>query len=185
MKFCPSCGTKCQDTMKFCQNCGSALPEAPVAAAPEPENTYRSQPQNQYQNPYQNQNPYANQYQNASYVPTTMKTSNGFGIAALVLGLVGIFIGAAAIPMGVISMGLAILFLVPSMLAIVFGLAGIMKRRKDPNYGGYGLAIAGLVLGIIFFLIYLGLSVTAYNESRAYLGYYGYNDITDIFSDLF
>jgi len=52
--------------------------------------------------------------------------TNGFSIAALVLGILGIW-----------------------LLAIIFGAVGISQTKKDSHYTGRGLAIAGLVLGII------------------------------------
>ena len=55
--------------------------------------------------------------------------TNGFAIASLICGILGCT-GIGAI------------------LAIVFGILGIQKT-KDPRYGGKGLAIAGLVLGIV------------------------------------
>jgi len=59
------------------------------------------------------------------------KTS-GFAIAARVMGIVGIiFFGPLAI------------------LAIIFGAIGISQIGKDPSLKGKGMAVAGLVLGII------------------------------------
>jgi len=53
-------------------------------------------------------------------------------IAALVMGIVGlIFFGPLAI------------------LAIIFGAIGLGQTGKDPNLKGRGMAVAGLVLGII------------------------------------
>jgi len=53
-------------------------------------------------------------------------------IAALVMGIVGfIFFGPLAI------------------LAIIFGAIGIGQTNKDPYLKGKGMAVAGLVLGIL------------------------------------
>ncbi|MBA7594356.1 hypothetical protein ES703_01297 [subsurface metagenome] len=58
--------------------------------------------------------------------------TSGFAIAALITGIVGL-----------LSFGpLAI-------LAIIFGAIGISQTNKDPNLKGKGMAVAGLVLGII------------------------------------
>ncbi|MFM7726246.1 MAG: DUF4190 domain-containing protein, partial [Flavobacteriales bacterium] len=43
------------------------------------------------------------------------------------------------------------------ILAIVFGAVGISKTRRDNQLKGKGLAIAGLILGIIGLLMILGL----------------------------
>jgi O-antigen ligase len=125
--------------MKFCANCGSPLPEAAadtVEDSFENQNSYQTQDAypNQYQNQYQN--PYQEGYQ------TGQRPVNGFGVAALVLGIVGLFIVFC------------------SILAIIFGAIGISKANKDPRYGK-GMAIAGLVLGIIAVVITLILVVIA------------------------
>jgi hypothetical protein len=53
-------------------------------------------------------------------------------IAALIMGIVAfIFFGPLAI------------------LAIIFGAIGINQTNKDPNLKGKGMAVAGMVLGII------------------------------------
>ncbi|MCL2150111.1 MAG: DUF4190 domain-containing protein [Dehalococcoidia bacterium] len=54
------------------------------------------------------------------------RRTNGFAIAALVLGLVGM-----------------------SPLAIIFGVLSLKQIGQDPNLDGRGMAIAGLVLGIL------------------------------------
>ncbi len=163
MKFCPNCGTKCEDSMKFCQNCGSALPMTPgggTGGANQYQNAqnrdYRQAAPNQYQqnayqqNPYQ-QNPYQ---QNMGYAPVQQKQANGMAIASLVLGIVGFItmLIANAIVLA-FGMGPAIIFLIPSMLAVLFGILGILKCKKDPSVGGFGLAAAGLILGALFLLI--------------------------------
>ena len=58
----------------------------------------------------------------------------GFGIAGLAAGVVGLFI--AGIPLGVV--------------AIVFGAISLSRIKKNPNkYKGKGLAIASLILGLV------------------------------------
>lgn len=65
--------------------------------------------------------------------------SGGFGIAALVLGIVGVAFGWWIIPF---------LGFVASVLAIIFGALGLRSRTR-------GMAIAGFVLGIVT----VGLSI--------------------------
>lgn len=55
-------------------------------------------------------------------------------MASLVLGIVGIL--------------LCVLF-IPWVLAIIFGSIGIRQCNADPTYSGKGMAVAGLVLGLI------------------------------------
>jgi len=58
--------------------------------------------------------------------------TSGMAVAALVMGIIGfLFFG----------------FL--SILAIIFGAIGMSQTNKDPNLKGRGMAVTGLVLGII------------------------------------
>lgn len=61
-----------------------------------------------------------------------VQRTSGFAVASLVLGLLGIW-----------------------PLAIIFGGVGISQTKKGRNVSGRGMAVAGLVLGIIVFLIEL------------------------------
>lgn len=66
------------------------------------------------------------------FAPVSRRT-NGLAITSLILG---------------------ILFCIPwitGLLAVVFGILGIRKTR-DPQVGGKGIAVAGLVLGIVSFI---------------------------------
>ena len=62
---------------------------------------------------------------------------SGMAIASLVLGII-------AVPM--------FCFVLPSLLAVVFGAVGIRQCGKNPVYSGKGMAIAGLVLGLLTLL---------------------------------
>jgi len=60
-------------------------------------------------------------------------SSNGFSVAALVLGIVGIPAGCAFIP---------------SLLAIIFGIVALSQIAKSGGEGGgKGMAVAGIVCG--------------------------------------
>lgn len=61
------------------------------------------------------------------------KPAMGFAIASLVLGLLSFW----AIPF------------IGSLLAIIFGAVALKRIRRDPSLEGRGMAIAGIVLGII------------------------------------
>ena len=67
----------------------------------------------------------------------TATTTNGFAIAALVCGIAGLFLN----------------FL--SILAIIFGALGIAQTNKNPEIKGKGMAVAGLVLGIVVLLFWV------------------------------
>jgi DNA-directed RNA polymerase subunit RPC12/RpoP len=59
--------------------------------------------------------------------------SNGFCVAALVLGIIGIPAGCTV---------------VTPLLAIIFGAVGLTQLGKDSAGGGRGMAIAGIILGV-------------------------------------
>ena len=63
------------------------------------------------------------------------RQTNGWAIASLVCGIVG------CVPF------------LTGLLAVIFGIIGLRKTR-DPRVGGKGLAIAGLVLGIVSILLW-------------------------------
>jgi hypothetical protein len=65
--------------------------------------------------------------------------SNGFAVASLVLGIIGIPASCSFLP---------------SILAIIFGIVGVNQASKSGGTGGgKGMAIAGIILGTIGLLI--------------------------------
>src|SRR5829696_6957905 len=63
--------------------------------------------------------------------------SNGWAITSLICGIIGC--------LGLTSIG-----------AIIFGALGIRKANREPQAGGKGLSIAGIVLGVLW-LAMMGL----------------------------
>ena len=63
--------------------------------------------------------------------PLEASRNSGLAVASLVLGIAGFFIN----------------FL--SILAIIFGALGMSQTAKNPELKGRGMAITGLVLGIV------------------------------------
>jgi hypothetical protein len=62
-------------------------------------------------------------------------SSNGFSVASLVLGIIGIPASCA---------------MIPPILAVIFGIVGLSQTSKAGGPGGgRGMAIAGIILGII------------------------------------
>ena len=65
------------------------------------------------------------------------RRTNGFAVASLVLGLVGFLLCG-----------------VPSILAVIFGGIALSQIKKRPEeFTGRGLAIAGLILGIVMMVL--------------------------------
>ena len=120
MKTCTRCGANFDDTVNFCENCGFQLSDIPY-----------------YQNNAMN-----NSCQGVVYVPVQQMMpqtqSNGAGVAALVLGILGLFLSW-------ITLG------IPSLLAIILGGVGIAEAKSDPQCSS-GSAVAGLILGLIVFV---------------------------------
>ena len=171
-KICPKCGRELQDESLFCVNCGQRMdaiepltfepasnvptePVMPQAAQPvQPQTPPPVQPQTpppvqpQTPPPVQPQTPQPVQPQTPPPVqPQTPppvqqaeepKKHSGLSIASLVLGIVGL-----------VSCGA---FMVPEVLAIVFGLVGI-KDKKHKR----GMAIAGTILGVVSIVAFIAL----------------------------
>jgi hypothetical protein len=72
-------------------------------------------------------------------VENAAQRTSGYAIASLILGIAGFFVFP----------------IVPSILAIVFGLKAREEFRRDRAVGGDGLATAGIVLG------WVGIALTA------------------------
>jgi len=70
----------------------------------------------------------------------TERTS-GMAITALVMGLVGLILNFV------------------SILAIIFGAIALGQLNKDPSLKGKGMAVAGLVLGIVVFIVWIILII--------------------------
>ncbi len=107
------------------------------------------QPQGQYPPP-QGQYPPPGQYPPQGQVPPggysmapAAKAGNGMAVASLVCGF---------------------LFCIPAitgLLAVVFGLAGF-SRGKDPRRGGRGMAMAGIILGLVSLVAWSGIGYGVY-----------------------
>ena len=73
--------------------------------------------------------------------PDEGKRTDGLSIAAMVCGILSFFV--------------PVLGIVLAILAIVFGGIGIGRTNRDPDLRGRGMAITGLVLGILGMLFVL------------------------------
>ena len=126
--FCMHCGTMLGDDEKFCPNCGAKAEVEKAEVKEEPVVVNNTQTVNT----------------NASQAGVAPKT-NGLAIAAMVCGIVGIFI--ANLWLGIIALSL--------------GIAAKNKLKIFPEQKGKGMATAGIVLGIIdLALAVLGFIIT-------------------------
>jgi hypothetical protein len=105
----------------YCTNCGIKIAER-SNFCPECGTALIVQPETQPQLPA---------IDSESEQQVSGKQTNSFSIVAFVLGILGIFIGP-------LSIG-----------AIIFGALGISQTGKNPDIQGRGLAVAGLILGIV------------------------------------
>jgi hypothetical protein len=108
------------------------------------------------QNPY-GQNPYGqNSYgqypggntQGYGNQPPLQQKTNTFAIVALVQGILSVFLNS-------------VLFFIPSVMAIVFGCISLSQLKQNPDQKGKGMAVAGLVLGIVFLILTIVLTILA------------------------
>jgi hypothetical protein len=81
-------------------------------------------------------------YPGGGGMPPGAQASNGLAITSLIMGILSCIPGVG-------------------LLAILFGALGIGKA-KDPRYGGKGLAIVGIVLGLISIVVWGGIGYGVY-----------------------
>ncbi len=150
MKICPSCRqTYTDDELNFCLTDGSFLTSA---ASNEPKTVYMDQTritnqtnwgqQPNYQPPAVWQNQQNLQNQPTNYPMRINSQNQTLPTVSLILGIFAVLIGCflGGIPLGVI--------------AVILGIMALNNEKNDPSkYGGKGLAIAGIVTGIVGFCI--------------------------------
>jgi hypothetical protein len=85
--------------------------------------------------------------QGPGYDAPPTQPRNGFGIAALVLGLLAVLLSWTIIGGGVFG-----------ILALVFGLLGRARAKRGEATNG-GISVTGVILGLIGLLIAIGLIV--------------------------
>ena len=88
--------------------------------------------------------------------PPMQKQGNGFGVTALVLGIVGLVLGL--IPLAGLFLGIPL-----GVLALIFGIIGLATSGNRAGKGK-GTGGTGLVLGILAIAVPIAMSVFIYNE---------------------
>ena len=122
----------------------AAPPTVVVPQTPSPYRPAQSQQpgnQGQYAQPVQPGQPYP-------YAAAGAPVSNGLATTGGILGIVGFVAGW--IPLFGILFGIVL-----GILAIVFGSIGLSRSGKLPGAMGRGMAITGLVLGILIVILKL------------------------------
>lgn len=152
--FCPKCGSQIPEGGHFCTKCGAAIsqqppiqqaaPQPPPPAQPQP--VYQPpppQPQPVYQPPpaYQQPTPPPVYQQPPVQYAVAQEHTSGMAITALIMGIIGFILSPL------------------SVLAIIFGAIGIGQTSKNPYLKGKGLAVAGLILGIVNIVLWIILWV--------------------------
>lgn len=134
---CDRCGFVSFATSEACRQCGNVLAAASLGAQPRPGQAA----------------PHA--YARADFggrqskgMAVTALACGLIGIPALVVGvLLGMVLGAGPLASGVIGF---VLFGVSSLLGVVLGITATVRAGRRPSeFGGKGMAVAGIVLGAL------------------------------------
>ena len=163
MKICPACNqTFTDDNQNYCLNDGATLINQPDDDAPptllmnQARTTQPNWQNNVTASPWQNQPLQTNQttsplQPNQPFYPAQYQTPNQtLPTVSLVLGIFGILFSCCY---GGIPLGAA---------ALVTGYLGLKNINENPQrFGGRGLAIAGMVLGVIGLLFSVGIILVA------------------------
>ena len=152
--FCGKCGTSIPEGNSFCSNCGSPI-DIPVAQPSGQTNVNPIQPTPIVMSAPQ---------------PEPIKRRNGFATVGLMFGiLAALFSLSFTSTLGSdANSGISLIIVITypmSILGIVFSRIGISKSK---NYGGKGIATAGLILSICsFFVPVLFLGIGTYLAKAA------------------
>jgi type IV pilus assembly protein PilA len=126
---CPQCNLTNWATAPSCKRCGFGL-QGNDSPMPPNASSFAS-PTTLYNQPPPNRNPPNPHYVNGqNFNPPPMNQKTGLAIASIVLGVIGCFITAP--------------------ISLIMGIVAIKRVNRDPyNYGGKGMAIAGIILSVI------------------------------------
>lgn len=129
MATCGSCGTNLADGNRFCPACGQPVGAPTASPVPPPPPPPPAPPGYSYA-------PAIQPVGGTRPVGSAVRT-NGFAIASLVLGCVGIF-----------TCGLG------SVLAVIFGFIARSQIRQRGEQGN-GMALAGIILGFVVIALFV------------------------------
>ncbi len=157
MKFCIYCGTQLDEGVRFCPNCGASISEQSAS---------QEQPTSQEQPAFAASpaSPAQPTQSTQSAQPVQNPKCNGFAIASLVLGIVSYVAW------------LCCLNSITCILAIIFGIVALVQIGKG-NQKGKGMAITGLILGIVMVILFAALFVHGIVVANA--------DLENVFEDYY
>lgn len=178
--FCKNCGLENPDGASFCRVCGSALAVAPVIEA-SAEPVVETPVEPTVETPVQPASAPAAEGETAPKV-TAVDPGKGMGVAALVLGIIGLVTGT------VCACGCACLGgIIPAIVCIVGLVLGIMAMNKSKAAGFKNTkALVGVILSgvglasIVLFVLLNGIIGGLNGMSQAqgygddYFSSYGY-----------
>lgn len=135
--ICPMCGNQISDSAKFCPACGSAVTSAADFKGKE---EFYAEDVTAGEEAY---NKAAGDPEVIINGTAEKKTgSNGFAVAALIMSIV-------AVPCDY-------LLLIPSILAVIFGIIGVTKASSAGF--GRGMSIAALIIGILAAILWVSIA---------------------------
>ena len=86
--------------------------------------------------------------------PYQQKSTDGFAITSMVLGILAVLSCYFGIILGTI--------------AVIFGHVSLSKMKKNPGLQGKGMAIAGLVCGYVGILVTIGFGALVYSNKDTF-----------------
>lgn len=83
------------------------------------------------------------------------KTMSVFAVLSVIFAIIGVFAGGYGCLISFLNFGIALLFYLPSVLGIVFGLIAVSQTGRDRKHKGRILAFAGLIIGALAIVLWL------------------------------
>ena len=144
MRYCQNCGAPCEDGSRFCPNCGESLKM--IQSADNNDRQYGEWQQNVGN---QGQSSNSRQAHGMTEIP-----GKRHAIAATILGIIGVTIGAEFSPVMYVTLVLyhrleseVVIFLVGGFICSIIAVVAARNAIKKKYVGG--LVIAGRILGIL------------------------------------
>lgn len=132
MKYCQNCGSEIQEGASFCTSCGSKLPQSePIIQNESNESIFGFEDHQTIteNRSFENGNTNQNSFQNQNNENNEPLRTNSMCLVGFILSFFFSFIG------------------------LIVSCVGLSQLKKNPYEKGKGLAIAGIIIGVIGFVI--------------------------------